>query len=565
VVAQAIGLATALRNNPLQYSTIPQYPPPFYSSKVICVLRGEVPTLWDPVLGLWLSVTGGSATGVSNSDQVVKLPLNWDDFIPYTPQRIPTVVRTDIPQNDYSVGSLNPAKFREVGAPKSVMSIVENGVYTGVSGPRVRNRRHDRTVLENMDFTEKLLDKMTACGLLEWVDKQPMACFPLKFAPKESGDPRLCVDMRKLKYRLEKKSVMQRPLEAIEQKFVSQCWYLKYDLKNGYWHIKWDEKEKMWNGGRFRGRYFVWPVALMGHPHSPYYFDVVMAELERHFVYNLQLVVERVVDDFLFVFDDYQKALTASRLIESEFAEFGLRLNLDKCIRQPVQEVEFRGYIWNSIHGTVGVKQKFLTVLSSLADRWNGRWMCGRDICRVMGLVNYLSFVRPAVMSKVSGLINIQKNVSKYDRWEEMFYCGVLSRELREVVRMTVPRRWRSVCHIPVWSDSSDTGLGIVTQGHGVGMHWSGEMLSARIETKELVAAVKSIIVNFGESQGINIGLFVDNTAVVSWINKRREHKNEFRNYVVQILDLFLFERDLQMYCHWIPSEQNPADPYSRM
>lgn len=262
-VARVTGLVTALESNPLQYSTIPQYPPPFYSNKVVCSLRGGFPTVWDPVLGLWLTVTGRAVTGVSNSDRVTELPIDWNDFIPYTPQQSPAVVKTVEPVGDYAVGTLNLEKFKSSGASDDILRIVENGIFTGISGSHIRNRKHDKTVLENWTFTQKLLDRLADNGLLKWVDVRPHACFPLKFARKESGDPRLCVDMHTLKFRLQKLSVVHRSLYAVEQSFTKNCWYLKYDLKNGYWHLKWEESEQLWCGGSFGKRYFVWPVALM--------------------------------------------------------------------------------------------------------------------------------------------------------------------------------------------------------------------------------------------------------------------------------------------------------------
>ena len=225
-------------------------------------------------------------------------------------------------------------------------------------------------------------------------------------------------------------------------------------------------------------------------------------------------------------------------------------INREKSILTPVRSVEYLGAIWNS----TGVERtKVATSLVNMAIARIPNIANEREEQVIRGYLGYyLSFAGPAysIVNKVIKIKN-KKNL------KFLYYLGRLNK-----ISFYHRARIKSVIHCDA---TNSQGGYIIDRIPAVLTHRPIPIIMAETFVA-LTAMIKRAYNHKANAKTLEIDIYTDNMATLYFLRKgscRWSIPIEIHFKILKIL-LYLMNY-IKIRAHWIPSESNPADYYSRV
>ena len=449
--------------------------------------------------------------------------------------------------------------------------------------------------LENERAVDEKWEKWKKKGVLE--KGETLLVMALGTVPKKNGKIRVIHDCRPIN-RLTPD--MPFSLDGIGEvaKFLKRGdWMCKLDLEDGYEHVAIREDCRRYFGACWRGEILRFARLGFGFKLSPVLFQQLMEAIVRKV--NEELVVLKIeagafvyLDDFLIRGPSEEKCKEALSLLMMWLERLGLKINMEKSVLDPCQEMEYLGKVWDTQLGkvfnggertkamiadcitflqmeSIGLREleSFLGRLEwfartlKLARCWKRSLMmelrAWKDRVRMVGLG-----VRG---SGYSGRLTEHERNRKPFRGAGFF--GKLSPASRRELKWWRDHGadWMAMDFAEVWSsrikdihvDASSYGYG---SDNGLWGLWKAEEKGWNIALKEMEVLRRQVS---KLPNGSKIWIGTDNS-VVFWSWRRGRSFCWDINNLIRRIGGDIHARDLDVEVYWVPTWANRADEASR-
>lgn len=224
--------------------------------------------------------------------------------------------------------------------PVKIFDLAKYKIDVGDHEPiKQRLRRYSPKMLE---VANAQLDSYLEQGFVE-PSSSPW-CSPFVISTRANGEPRFCMDFRKVNSVTKKDAYMLPHMDSILDQFRVAKFVTTIDLRNAYHHIPLDELSKEVTAFGIPGRgLFQFKVLPFGLTNAGAAFQrtmdqVILPEWDNVFSY---------LDDIIIATETFEEHLECLKKVINRIHQFGLTINREKsnfCCR----EVKYLGYVLSS-------------------------------------------------------------------------------------------------------------------------------------------------------------------------------------------------------------------------
>ena len=243
-------------------------------------------------------------------------------------------------------------------------------------------------------------------------------------------------------------------------------------------------------------------------------------------------------------------------------------MHSDKSVFEPTQEIEFLGFIINSLNMSVTLPTaKAAKVQNACHDLLDSKHITIRDVTPVIGLLvsNFPAvqygelYYRRLEMSKINALRANQGNydasmcLSEGSRTEILWWTQNITQYCRSLITTNFNHRCLLI------------RMGTVSNEKETGGHWHLEEKNLHISVLEMKAVMLGLQALCKDANNVHICLQSDNTTTVSYINSMGGVKLEICNAMALQIWEWCIARQIWISARHIPGSQNvQADKASR-
>lgn len=188
------------------------------------------------------------------------------------------------------------------------------------------------------------VQKMLAAGVIRPSHSEYNS--PIVIVQKKSGEPRFCIDFRKLNAKTRDEVSPLPPIQESLKDLGTAKVFSTLDLRNGYWQIPLAEESKKYTAFTTPdGAAYEFNVMCFGLKSAPTTFQKLMAQ--EVLVGYLRDFAIAYLDDIIIYSDTWTDHQRHLRLVFERLAQHGLRLNLEKC-RFATNSLDYLGHLVTS-------------------------------------------------------------------------------------------------------------------------------------------------------------------------------------------------------------------------
>ena len=189
---------------------------------------------------------------------------------------------------------------------------------------------------------KKELDRMSEMGVIRKIDEPIDFCSPMVVTYKQTGDLRICADLRKLN-----ESVMREPMqiptfEELRSKLQDPKIFSHLDMRHGFWQIPVSEEmQRFLSFFTPFGNYY-YTCLCFGISSAPEIYTKIMTNLLSG-IPNLLIYIDDIVIATS-TMEEHKKTLEE---VFDRLDKAGLGLNKEKC-HIGKESVQFLGHVWSA-------------------------------------------------------------------------------------------------------------------------------------------------------------------------------------------------------------------------
>ncbi|XP_068738744.1 uncharacterized protein [Montipora capricornis] len=349
------------------------------------------------------------------------------------------------------------------------------------------------------------------------------------------------------------------------------CFMASVDLRDAYYSIPIASEDRKYLMFEWQGSYFQFTCLTNGLYCAPRIFTKILKPVYAH-LRVLGHTCMGHIDDSLLIAQNPNDCVNNIHDTVHLFSKLGFIVHPEKSILKPTQEIEFLGFIINSLTMTVRLSaSKSTKVQKACQDLLKSKHITVRDVAHVIGLlVSSLPAVqfgdlyyRRLEINKITALRQNQgdydavMNLSEHSKAELLWGINNIAQSQR-LLLTTNPDL------IPT-TNASLLGWGAVLNGMETGGHWSAEEQGFHIyylEIKAVLLGLKSLCPN---AHNTHICVQSDNTTTGTYINAMGGVKSETCNDMALQIWEWCIVRQSWLSARHIPGSQNiQADRASR-
>lgn len=389
--------------------------------------------------------------------------------------------------------------------------------------------------------------------------------------PKQSGGFRLVLNLKQLNKFVHTEHFKLEDHKTVIRLLKKGCFMASVDLTDAYYLISVREADRKYLRFIFEGILFEFLVLPFGLSSAPYVFTKILKPLIS-ILRNEGFKSVIYLDDLLLLADSYFECnRNVSRTIE--LLEFlGFLINKQKSQLVPVNEIQYLGFVYNSIDMTVALPDSKILKLSSQIDKFINLQNCTiRVFAQFIGLLvsacpaipygwlytklfereKFLALIKNH--NNYDAVMSIPKSLKDEFRW---WQCNVAS--VKNPIRDTV-------FSLEIFSDASRSGWGIFCDGRKSHGFWSVDDLVHDINFLELKAAFFGLKCFAKGYRNCQILLRIDNTTAIAYINRMGSVQFVELSKVAREIWRWCEQRNIWIVASYIPSKENvEADFESR-
>ena len=171
------------------------------------------------------------------------------------------------------------------------------------------------------------LKRMEDAGVIKKATELTDWCSPMVVVPKQNGDVRVCVDLRRLNREVRRERYVLPTLEDMVTKLSGATVFTHLDLTSGYYHIELDPNSTKLTT-------FITPYGRYCFKRLPFGISSASETFQRRMTELLEGIdgVEASQDDILVAGRTMEEHDVKLRKVFDVIQEAGLKLNLKKCV-----------------------------------------------------------------------------------------------------------------------------------------------------------------------------------------------------------------------------------------
>ena len=273
------------------------------------------------------------------------------------------------------------------------------------------------------------------------------------------------------------------------------------------------------------------------------------------------------IDDSLLVGYDYSACQNNIVDTVDIFCSLGFIIHPEKSILEPTQEIEFLGFLLNSVSMTIRLPPaKASYVKKSCVDLQRQAQLTIRELAHVIGLlVSSLPGVQFGELHyrqlEINKTVALQKNKGNYDA---AMHLTLASRSELTWWIQNVETSYKNIIvpspDIMLTTDASTKGWGAVLGRNKTGGLWDKDEREYHINYLEMKAVILGLQSLCGNITQKHIRILSDNTTTVAYINAMGGVKSQRCNEMAQQIWNWCIKRDIWLSACHIPQ----ADTESR-
>lgn len=386
---------------------------------------------------------------------------------------------------------------------------------------------------------------------------------------KKDGTYRMILNLKDFNKKIEKIHFKMETLANAINLMKKDCYFGSIDLKDAYFSVNIHSEDRKFFRFRFDNVLYEFCGLPQGYTDSPRLFTKILKPV-------LGLLREKgrqlvgYIDDFMIQADKAKECKDSIMESGNLFDELGFTVHPEKSCFEPTQEIEFLGFVLNSVLMEVSLsKEKASNIRRLIIDFISLKTVTIRDFAQIIGSLVALDngvwigpiFWRRLEIDKATWL-----KINKFDFDSVM----TLSQESEEDLRWWLDNVDKHpvqvanlVYSISIKTDASEYGWGACRDDVKTGGQWAQDEI-VHINVLELKAVLFGLKSLCKDEENVNIKVFSDNSTTISCINKKGSAKKDC-NDVTRSIWLWCLERNIKILAVHIPGINNvEADKESR-
>ena len=258
--------------------------------------------------------------------------------------------------------------WKEITSDETILDMVsgchidisENESVNEVKNMRPINFNEKEKEIVNNEV-QKLLDK----GVIEKTQKSEGDIISNIFIRlKKDKSYRVIINLKNLNKIIEYHHFKMESLMSAVKLMVPNCFMASVDLKDAYYSVPVATEHRKYLKFEWNGCLFQFSCLAMGLACSPRKFTKLLkpvyAELRKY-----GCLVVPYIDDSYIQGDTVEECWNNVKAIVNLLQSLGFILNIEKSVFQPTQEIQFLGFILNSVHMNVKLTKDKIEVLQN--------------------------------------------------------------------------------------------------------------------------------------------------------------------------------------------------------
>ena len=239
-----------------------------------------------------------------------------------------------------------------------------------------------RVPIPLMPKVKQELKRMEEAGVIMKVTEPTDWCSPIVVVPKDNGDVRICVDLRRLNREVRRERYVLPTLEDMVTKLSGATVFTHLDLTSGYYHIELDSDSTKLTT-------FITPYGRYCFKRLPFGISSASEIFQRRMTEMLEGIegVEASQDDILVAGRTMKEHDEKLRKVLDVIQTSGLKLNLKKCVWRKT-EVTFLGHKFSK-EGVRPDPDKVKAIVEMSAPT------SVHELQQIRGMINYIGMFIP--------------------------------------------------------------------------------------------------------------------------------------------------------------------------
>lgn len=349
---------------------------------------------------------------------------------------------------------------------------------------------------------------------------------PIFLVPKPDGKFRFILNLKQLNKSVRCPKFKMEDYRTAQRLVSPGCYFTKLDLKDAYFLIPIDTSHRKFLKFAWNSQLYNFNCLPFGLNTGPRVFTKLLKPILARFRKQGFLIV-CYIDDLLILGNSKQSTLNATQVILETFVELGFIINNQKSVLEPVQDILFLGFIFNSLRMSIRLPFDKVTNILSLCDRiMRVEHIKLREFAKFCGVLNSACPAVPYSRSHVkiferekfcalranNDSYNVTIPISKLIKDEVTWWLENLQNSENQIMTDLFDHE--------IFTDSSLSGWGITCNGEKMHGFWSYREQSHSINYLELKAAYYALRYFAKDWSKCNLLMRIDNTTAISYINR---------------------------------------------